>query len=475
VSGLTGIVDVVIPAHNEEAGIAACLLSLLAQRGAVEINVVVVANGCTDRTVEIAEGLRDAARAAGHRLSVLELADGGKARALNAADRLLAGDIHGDIHVYLDADTVLSSGALAALHSALTDRPEALMGSPLPIPLLPAGRIARGYAEVWMELPSVASQVVGLGCYAVNRAGRERWSEMPDLVADDAFVRARFSAQERLLLGEECFIYEFPSGRDLLGVLARWREGNRELARLSAGEDPGARLGGALVTLAARPSLWRWFPSFALVSAAARLRRRGPRRWFKARRAPVGPPAAPPRLWVGLAARGRPVEGRLLASLEEALAGVEHTLAVLEDSSTGPPRELGDRDLVLIVEPDRPLDARALELLLLVARRFPQAGIYAAGAPPADTAARGGRPGGAVRPPPAIRDARAACGSLLLIGRAAWAALGGQGAAILLPRERPALLRLARRRGFRPLQLPAGQPSRSGEPRSTPPSTQPSP
>jgi glycosyltransferase involved in cell wall biosynthesis len=471
-AGLTGVADVVIPAHNEEAGMAACLLSLLAQRGAVDINVVVVANGCTDRTVEIAEGLRDAARAAGHRLSVLELEEAGKARALNAADRLF----RGDIHVYLDADIVLSSGALAALHRALADRPEPLMASPLPIPLLPAGHLARGYAEVWMQLPSVASQVVGLGCYAVNRAGRERWSEMPELVADDAFVRARFSEHERRLLADECFIYEFPSGRDLLGVLARWREGNRELARLSTRDDPSVRLRGALATFAARPRLWRWLPSFALVSAAVRLRRGRSETWFHARRAAGGARAAPPRLWVGVAARGLPVEERLLASLEETLTGVEHTVALLEGSSTVPPRELDGRELLLILEADAPLDTRGLELLLLVARRFPQAGVYAAGERPG-TGARGvpAAWSGAAEPP-SIRDARIASGSLLLIGPAAWAALDERREAILLAHERPALLRLARRRGFRPLQLPAGQPRRLGEQaRSTPPSTHSSP
>ena len=95
-------VDVVVPAHNEEALLPACLGSVIAQRGTGPIHLIVVANACTDRTAEVAESYRDAATASGHRLTVLELLRPGKSAALNAADGLLGGRIH----VYLDSDVV---------------------------------------------------------------------------------------------------------------------------------------------------------------------------------------------------------------------------------------------------------------------------------------------------------------------------------------------------------------------------------
>lgn len=49
-------ISVVIPAHNEEAYIAACIESVLAHVTADVLEIVVVCNACTDRTAEIAAG-----------------------------------------------------------------------------------------------------------------------------------------------------------------------------------------------------------------------------------------------------------------------------------------------------------------------------------------------------------------------------------------------------------------------------------
>src|SRR4051794_10857255 len=48
------IASIVIPAHNEEAVLARCLRVLLAGSQPGELDVIVVANACTDRTAEIA-------------------------------------------------------------------------------------------------------------------------------------------------------------------------------------------------------------------------------------------------------------------------------------------------------------------------------------------------------------------------------------------------------------------------------------
>ena len=52
---ITGSVSVLIPARNEERVIGATLASLLASRG-VEIEVVVLDDGSTDRTAEVVRG-----------------------------------------------------------------------------------------------------------------------------------------------------------------------------------------------------------------------------------------------------------------------------------------------------------------------------------------------------------------------------------------------------------------------------------
>src|SRR3974377_1656974 len=57
ISGKKPEVSVIIPARNEEASLAACLESLVAQSG-VDFEVIVVNDHSTDRTHEIAASFR---------------------------------------------------------------------------------------------------------------------------------------------------------------------------------------------------------------------------------------------------------------------------------------------------------------------------------------------------------------------------------------------------------------------------------
>jgi hypothetical protein len=449
-----GAVDVVIPARDEEAALPACLASLLAQRGVEALNVVVVANGCSDRTADVARSYQTAAASAGHRLEVLEFPEAGKAGALNAADPLLVGETR----VYLDADTALSAGALLSLHRELAGAGP-MMAAPLPLLLLPADRLARGYAEVWLRLPSVAGQVVGLGCYAVNRAGRERWSEMPRIVADDAFVRSRFADGERRLLEGARMVNAFPSGRALLGVLRRWREGNRELARLSAAADPRASRHSALLSLAAQPSAWPYLPAFAAVSGAARLGARADT-WARAPRPRPTLPVAPRPKLAAIVAVGDGSDrlDRCLRSLEPLGTIAEVEVEVVEDPATAGGSVAGEpAELVLLIEAGAVPAPGAVELLLLVARRFPWAGIYGG---------REARPTGGGRSPgpEAIRRVTTLPGGMLMVGGQAWEAVGGREWSSGADPGREVCTR-ALRAGLAPLQVSAASFSRAAEPR----------
>jgi cellulose synthase/poly-beta-1,6-N-acetylglucosamine synthase-like glycosyltransferase len=107
-------VTVLIPAHNEEGCLAATIDSLRAQSRRPE-RVVVVADNCTDRTVEIA-------RAAG--VDVFETTGNRhkKAGALNQAlAEVLPDQGDNDLVMVMDADTVLGSGYLEAAARRMTD------------------------------------------------------------------------------------------------------------------------------------------------------------------------------------------------------------------------------------------------------------------------------------------------------------------------------------------------------------------
>lgn len=258
--------DVVVPAHDEERLVGDCLRAVLAPQDGLSVRVIVVANGCTDRTADV---VRATVPPPGHELLLVELPEAAKWRALNAATPHLRG---GPV-VHLDADTVLLPGTLAALAAALAGAAGPVLAAPPPVLARPRSRLTRGFAAVWTQLPAVAGQVTGSGVYAVNAAGRARWTDFPPLTADDAFVRSLFGPQETVVTAAGGFGLVLPEGRELVAVLRRWQRGNRELA---AGDpSPGLRANAAF--LARRPDLWRHAPAFLLVRAAVALTGRLPR------------------------------------------------------------------------------------------------------------------------------------------------------------------------------------------------------
>src|SRR4051812_5260602 len=75
--------SVIIPAHDEDKVLARCLDTLLEDSEFGELEVIVVANGCTDRTVQIA-------RSYGDQVGVIEISEASKHAALNAGDEAAA-------------------------------------------------------------------------------------------------------------------------------------------------------------------------------------------------------------------------------------------------------------------------------------------------------------------------------------------------------------------------------------------------
>ena len=80
---MSATASIVIAAHNEERAIGACLDAVLLDARPGEFQVIVAANGCTDRTAAVA--------ASRPGVEVLDLPAPGKCAALNAADAIAVG------------------------------------------------------------------------------------------------------------------------------------------------------------------------------------------------------------------------------------------------------------------------------------------------------------------------------------------------------------------------------------------------
>jgi glycosyltransferase involved in cell wall biosynthesis len=101
-------ISIIVPAHNEQDYLGATLDALNRQNYPA-CEIVVVANGCTDRTAEVAQEKC-------HRLVTLEQKGLGPSRNLGAHVAT------GELLVFLDADTILEPDALRIIADQFTSR-----------------------------------------------------------------------------------------------------------------------------------------------------------------------------------------------------------------------------------------------------------------------------------------------------------------------------------------------------------------
>lgn len=118
------MISVVIPAYNEEKGIAACLDSLTRQKTSLSYEVVVVDNNSTDKTASIIKQYAKKMKT----VYVLEKTPGSGAARARGFD-----EAKGDIILTTDADTVLPSDWIEKLSSPLSDERVAGVSSPCDI------------------------------------------------------------------------------------------------------------------------------------------------------------------------------------------------------------------------------------------------------------------------------------------------------------------------------------------------------
>lgn len=255
---------VLLPAHNEEAVLPRTLRVLLdGLRG--DVQVVVLANGCTDRTAEIA-------REAGVQIVEVEMA--GKVAALNAGDAA----VPGSPRVYLDADIELPGEQLNLILAALEKG--AVAAEPRPcLDLEGASLAVRAWYAVWQALHGQRPGAVGSGLYALSAEGRARFGEFPGVIADDGFVRAHFAPGEIAeVAGASTRVRAPRSLRELVKIKTRSRLGNLELAQRfpELWAQKREREAGAGSKAASLPFvLWPLLPWYLLVQLWVRRRAAG--------------------------------------------------------------------------------------------------------------------------------------------------------------------------------------------------------
>ncbi|WP_157157442.1 glycosyltransferase [Diaminobutyricimonas sp. LJ205] len=180
---------IVIPAHNEEAGLRRLLPALLRDSAPGELRVIVVCNGCSDDSA--AE-----ARRHGPDVEVTELPEPSKAQALKVGGSLVT-----DFPVaFIDADVELDTTSVRRLVAALRDPGTHAVAPARRLARAGVSRRARWYYDVWEELPAVRSGLFGRGVIALSDEGYNRVVRLPHYLSDDLAFSEAFDVSERAIV-----------------------------------------------------------------------------------------------------------------------------------------------------------------------------------------------------------------------------------------------------------------------------------
>jgi glycosyltransferase involved in cell wall biosynthesis len=193
------LISIIIPANNEERVIERCLNYLQEGLNPEETEIIVVCNGCTDRTATVVQSMDSEIR-------LIESPLAFKANALNLGDEYAVGFPR----VYLDADIQISGEDIRKLADELK-KGVLLAASPaLKIEIKGRPWSIKAFYKIWCYLPFVTEGTIGCGIYTLSKQGRERFDKFPEITADDSFVRFLFSSTERGVVKNATFIISLP-------------------------------------------------------------------------------------------------------------------------------------------------------------------------------------------------------------------------------------------------------------------------
>jgi hypothetical protein len=224
-------ISVIVPAHNEAQVIQRLLAGLACPASHDELEVLVVANGCTDDTADVAASFGPVVR-------VLSIPSASKSEALTVGNR----EARGFPRIYVDADVELGIEDIRALADVLR-QPGVLAAAPeLTFAFAGCSWPIKWYYDVWIQLPEVRRGLFGRGVVAVSEAGYARIAELPPMMADDLAASLAFAPGERCIATGAHVIVRPPlTFADLLRVRTRAATGVTQMEQTDEAPPSAAR------------------------------------------------------------------------------------------------------------------------------------------------------------------------------------------------------------------------------------------
>jgi hypothetical protein len=197
--------SIVVPAHDEARTITRLLDALVGHDQSPAYSVVVVCNGCSDNTADLARAVCG--------VDVVETSVADKWHAMSLGDR------HSTAfpRLYVDADVVLDRHSAETLLGALEAPGVLAVGPRRFLAREGLNPLVRWYYDVWEQLPSAREGLFGRGVVGVSRAGHDRVSSLPPAMSDDLVFSEAFTPGERRVVeGAVSTVYPPRRVRDLV-------------------------------------------------------------------------------------------------------------------------------------------------------------------------------------------------------------------------------------------------------------------
>lgn len=221
----------IVPSHNEQDRIALFLSQFQDQVTRGDYRVIIVANGCSDKTAEIARSFPG--------VIVYETDVASQLEGYNAGDDL-AGDIFP--RFYCDADVLMSEAEIALLvETASREEPVAVAPSVV-LDWSESSWTVKAYYRMRDRFPGHKNwgmhSVAGKGFFGTNEAGRSRFDRFPNLIAGDYFFDEHFLVGERIIVPEAVSVTRVSKNlAGLVRVRTRITLGNREMTDFLLKQD----------------------------------------------------------------------------------------------------------------------------------------------------------------------------------------------------------------------------------------------
>ncbi len=212
---------VIVPVYNE-AAVLERFLRLIRDGLPPDAQVVVALNGCTDASATIVASVSDA------RIRTVETVRPGKARGIRAAEAIT----DRFPRFYVDADVEIRGSDLSRLAARLATSNAMMISPRAAFRYEGATCFAKAFNDVW-----IASNYIRNGAFqyviGLSEKGRACWGEMPDVLADDTFMRLSVPPEERIIADEIQIIVRLPTRwRPIIRVRRRIALGLRQLRSL---------------------------------------------------------------------------------------------------------------------------------------------------------------------------------------------------------------------------------------------------